>query len=333
MALPSSGQISVSDILTEGGQSAPFDPVSFENLEGGNIFQINTNSPSYPAGSAPHALSEWYDYDHSAGASLYYWDLSADIKWNQSDPNATYTQPLATSATDLSISLWIRPQWDTTDDNLILVDLTDSSANNNNNRFFLQYDYGLNRFIARYRSNSVNFDRQWALHQNNTQTGTGINSTDYWTSSNRGNTNTDGFIHLVLTYDASESTAGNAFKIYWNGSELSNQSATNSGTRTNVSLDEITFCGNEINSNGSRPSDFMYMHMWEAVVSSTSVGTMYNSGTPISAADASQSTYLIFGDTSTSVPNTNPLNDDIGDLDDASNFEFEEANGQSLVSL
>lgn len=332
MALPSSGQISVSDILTEGGQSAPFSNVSFENLEGGLEFTINTNSPSYPLGPAPHALSEWYNYDHTA-TSLYYWELDDDIKWNQSDPNATYTQPLATSAADLSISLWIRPQWDATDSNLILVDLTDSSANSNANRFFLQYDYGLNRFIARYRSNSVNFDRQWALHLNNTQTGIGSTSSDKWTGTNRGNTNTDGFIHLVLTYDGSQSTAGNAFKLYWNGSELPNQVATNTNTRTNVSLDEITFCGNEINSNGSRISDFMYMHMWEAVVSSTSVGTMYNSGTPISAADASQSTYLIFGDTSTSVPNTNPLNDDIGDLDDAGNFEFQAANGNTVEQL
>jgi hypothetical protein len=333
MALPSSGQISVSDILTEGGQSSTRANTSLSDLELGNVFTINTASTLYPNGSAPHLISEWYGYDHTAASSLYYWDLSNDIKWNQSDVNATYTQPLATSATDLSISLWIRPQWAATDLNLILVDLTDSSANSNNNRFFIQYDYGLNRFIARYRSNSVNFDRQWALHQNNTQTGTGTNSTDRWTSSNRGNTNTDGFVHLVLTYDGSQSTAGNAFKLYWNGSELSNQAATNSNTRTNVSLDEITFCGNEINANGSRISDFMYMHMWEAVVSSTSVGTMYNSGTPISAADASQSTYLIFGDTSTSVPNTNPLNDDIGDLDDASNFEFQAANGQTVVQL
>ena len=320
MALPASGQISVSDILTEGGQSAPFSNVSFENLEGGLEFTINTNSPSYPTGPAPHALSEWYSYDHSA-AGLYYWDLSDDIKWD-----AATDKPLQSTTEDFSVSLWIRPQWAATDLNLTIFDLTPSGTTSTANRFFLLYDYGLNRFIARYRSNSVNFDRQWALHDNNSVTGTGSSSANRWTGANRGNTNADGFVHLLLNYDASQTDASNAFQIYWNSSELTSQAVANSGTRVSMTLDEVTFCGNDNNTAGSRIADYMYMHMWDQVTLNPNLSNMYNSGTPTSAADAGYTTNLIFGDTSTSVPSVN-------DPDDSGNYDFAAANGQSLASL
>jgi len=321
MALPSSGKISVSDILGEGGQTPPYSNISFHNLESGLEFQINTNSASYPTGPSPHALSEWHGYDHSASAGFYYWDLSNDIKWD-----AATDKPLQSTTEDFSISLWIRPQWAATDLNLVLFDLTPSGTTSTANRFFLQYDYGLNRFIVRYRSNAVNFDRQWALHNNNSATGTGSSSANKWTAANRGNTNTDGFVHLLLSYDASQSTAASAFQLYWNATELTNQVVANSGTRVNMTLDELTFCGNDNNTGGSRIADFMYMHMWDQITLNPNLSNMYNSGTPISASDAGYTTNLIFGDTSESVPAVNAA-------DDSGNYDFASANGQSVVSL
>ena len=321
MALPASGQISVSDILTEGGQSSTRANTSLSDLELGNVFAINGSSASFPNGSAPYAISEWYSYNHSAAASLYYWDLSDDIKWD-----AATDKPLQSTTEDFSVSLWIRPQWAATDLNLTIFDLTPSGTTSTANRFFLLYDYGLNRFIARYRSNSVNFDRQWALHDNNSVTGTGSSSANRWTGANRGNTNADGFVHLLLNYDASQTNASNAFQIYWNSSELTSQAVANSGTRVSMTLDEVTFCGNDNNTAGSRIADYMYMHMWDQVTLNPNLSNMYNSGTPTSAADAGYTTNLIFGDTSTSVPSVN-------DPDDSSNYDFAAANGQSLASL
>lgn len=321
MALPASGQISVSDILTEGGQSSTRANTSLSDLELGNVFAINGSSASFPNGSAPYAISEWYSYNHSAAASLYYWDLSDDIKWD-----AATDKPLQSTTEDFSVSLWIRPQWAATDLNLTIFDLTPSGTTSTANRFFLLYDYGLNRFIARYRSNSVNFDRQWALHDNNSVTGTGSSSANRWTGANRGNTNADGFVHLLLNYDASQTDASNAFQIYWNSSELTSQAVANSGTRVSMTLDEVTFCGNDNNTAGSRIADYMYMHMWDQVTLNPNLSNMYNSGTPTSAADAGYTTNLIFGDTSTSVPSVN-------DPDDSGNYDFAAANGQSLASL
>ena len=320
MALQSSGTIKMSEINHELGRSGTAN-ISLDSAESGTYGAINTNSASYPSDARPASMSEWYSYNHSATASLSYWDLSNDIKWD----SAT-TKPVPTSSSDMTMSLWIRPQWTATDLNLIVFDLTPSGTTSTANRLFLQYDYGLNRLIARYRSASVNFDRQWALHSNNSATGTGTSSTNYWTSSNKGNANSDGFVNLILTYDGSQSTAAAAFKIYWNGSELTSTTASNNGSRSNMTLDELTFCGNDHNTGGSRIADYMFMHMWGYLFTTNQINGMYNSGSPTSAADASLSDNLLFGDTSTSLPANN-------DPDDSGNYDFLTANSQTLVQL
>lgn len=303
MALTSSGQLSLSDIANEQG-------VSLSN--------VSLGSMSDTAGfTEPDAISEFYGYS----AAQYYWDLSNDIKWDSATD-----KPVASGEEAFSISLWIRPQWAATDLNLIIFDLTPSGTTSTANRMFLQYDYGLNRFIARYRSGGTNFDRQIALHDNNSATGTGTSSSNKWTGSNRGNANSDGFVHLVLSYEPSEQTATNAFSLYWNGTALTSTAASNNGGRQTMTLDELTFCGNDHNTGGSRIADYMYMHMYDQVTSSSNASTMYNSGTPISASDAGYTTNLIFGDTSESVPAVNAS-------DDSGNYDFASANSQSVVSL
>lgn len=319
MALQSSGPISVSDILTELGLDSQQPNTGLKSLERGDYEPLNTNSFNRPDGSDPDLMSEWYGYDHVY--ARYYWDLSNDIKWDTATD-----KPLQSNTEDLSVSLWIRPQWTATDLNLIIFDLTPSGTTSTANRFFLQYDYGLNRFVARYRSNSVNFTRQWALHDNNSATGTGTSSTNNWTAANRGNTNSDGFVHLFLNYDASQSTSTSAFRLYWNGTELTTTAASDAGTRSNMTLDELTFCGNDHNTAGSRIADYMFMHMWDQLATSTNISDMYNSGTPVKAADAGYTSNLIFGDTSTSVPAVNAA-------DDSGNYDFATANSQTLVSL
>lgn len=66
MALPASGQISLGDIATEKGGSLDNVSLTTESTTG-----INTNSPSFPDGATPHAISEFYSYDHSAGGVSY----------------------------------------------------------------------------------------------------------------------------------------------------------------------------------------------------------------------------------------------------------------------
>jgi hypothetical protein len=301
MALQSSGAISISQIKTELGSSSN----SLRTLSAAAGF------------TTPDSMSEFYGYSNAK----YYWDLSNDIKWGSAQD-----LPVQSNTEDFSMSLWIRPQWAATDLNLIIFDLTPSGTTSTANRFLFQYDYGLNRFNAMYRSNATNFNAQWALHSNNSATSTGTSSNDKWTAANRGDTNADGFINLVLTYDASESVASNAFKVYWNDRLITTSSVSNNGTRSNMTLNELTFCGNDHNTGGSRIADYMYMHMWDVVLRATDITAMYNSGTPISASDASVTTNLIFADSSDSVPNT-------GDNDGSGNYDFVSANSQSLAVL
>lgn len=64
MALASSGQLALSTIRTELGGS--LGQISLASAATGGIATINTNSASSPNSSAPHQISEWYSYDHSA---------------------------------------------------------------------------------------------------------------------------------------------------------------------------------------------------------------------------------------------------------------------------
>jgi hypothetical protein len=65
MALTASGQLSLGDIATEMGVS-----LLDVSLTTQSTTDINTNSESKPDGSTPHAVSEFYSYDHSASPSL-----------------------------------------------------------------------------------------------------------------------------------------------------------------------------------------------------------------------------------------------------------------------
>lgn len=65
MALVSSGQLSINDIYTELNGAARGD-ISLADAATGSYGTINTNSASYPNSTAPHQISEWYSYDHSA---------------------------------------------------------------------------------------------------------------------------------------------------------------------------------------------------------------------------------------------------------------------------
>ena len=68
MTLTSSGQISISDINGEFGRSGTTANSSLEDLSDGTVATINTNNASSdrPDGSAPHAMTEFYSYNHSA---------------------------------------------------------------------------------------------------------------------------------------------------------------------------------------------------------------------------------------------------------------------------
>lgn len=65
MTLPLSGPLEASDINVELGRSATA-VMSITDAATGVYGAINTCSPYYPNGTAPHSYSEWYGYNHNA---------------------------------------------------------------------------------------------------------------------------------------------------------------------------------------------------------------------------------------------------------------------------
>lgn len=283
MALPASGQISVSSILTELGLDNQNPDTNLRGLENGDFAAINQNNDAAdrPDGNPPHSLSEWYSYDHNATPPV------SNTHYYSNDGVNDYATGLWGGYQDLvdddwSISCWIKNN-ESTGTNMTLYDLslyTTVDNGNNTNRVFLNYNTSLNRLIARVRSNGANFDRQWALHSNNSATGTGTNSGVKWTSSNRGNVNGDGFCHLVLTYDASQSTAASAFKMYWNGSELTSTAVSNNGTRTTFNAARMMLLANinDTDNAGNTNADIDEWALYKDVLTSSEASTLYNSG-------------------------------------------------------
>lgn len=281
MAITSSGQIKFSELRTELNQSGAF---SIATAAEGGYEVINTNSASTPNSDPPHAISEWYGYDHDAAPAY------SNIRYYQNDGTGDYincttsTSPFSINTTqDLSFSTWVRHTG--SKQNQLVFNFGNTNSNGNN-RIFMTYSANLNRMILRVRTNSVNFDRQFPLHDNSSVTGISSSSSG-WSSTSRGTVNSDNFCMLTMTYDASQTNAANAFKFYWNGSECTTQSNANSGTRT-----AITSIRGRIGENlhltdsaGNATLDYDEFKIYNKVLSSSEVTTLYNSGT---IADSSQ---------------------------------------------
>ena len=148
MALPSSGQISMQDILVEkNGGSITATDISLRGLSVNSVadyaaidITINSASTSKPDGSEPHQMSEFYGYNHSASSTFHettltrgstggygfahsgYWESNigslgdATLTYNSRAVTIyrLYTSASSTTATSGSVILDIRDDLDTT---------------------------------------------------------------------------------------------------------------------------------------------------------------------------------------------------------------------------
>ena len=72
MTITGSAQIKMSEINTEFGRTSTTANSSLEDLSDGTVATINTLnlSANRPDGSTPHAMSEFYSYDHDAATTV-----------------------------------------------------------------------------------------------------------------------------------------------------------------------------------------------------------------------------------------------------------------------
>jgi hypothetical protein len=114
MALPSSGQIGLSDVRTE--LSANQTNFSLSGSQTGLFGVINNASTSHPDSIAPYAMSEWYGYDNSASTgftiSWQYTKNTVDSGGLFVDVNTgTQTYNVIFATTTSSGTIVVQPGW------------------------------------------------------------------------------------------------------------------------------------------------------------------------------------------------------------------------------
>ena len=235
MALQSSGQIKISEIATELGVGSEPN-LNLRGLSGGSFATINTANAASdrPDGEPPHSMSEFYSYDHSASSvteSVYYW-LGDGV--NDTLRFTNHSSTLFGSNDDFSYSGWFRV--DETSNQMQWLGSFSEASPSGANQIFIQYNPTSARMQLRFRyGGGGNFhQRFWSISSTNNTSITGVNSNG-WYSTNRGNVNSEGFVHLVFTRDNSDTTSS-GMNLYWNGTKLPESIQFNSRSLTTFNI-------------------------------------------------------------------------------------------------
>ena len=289
MALPSSGTLSISDILTEGGVSAS-QTATMQGLVSDDYFTINTSSPSYPPRTVPHLMSDWYGYDNSY--DLYYWlgdGVNDTIRYTGAS-SSWFTS----GSQDLSWCGWYRID-ETTDADQFLGTISTATPSGNN-MIFIQYTASDNALKWRYRDGGGSNFHQVFKSVNSNSSVTGVTSGG-WTSTNRGNTNQQGFVFLTFTYDASDRTAATGMKIYWNGAAMTTNAQTNSrSTAPSWGAGSLAI-GDAISASPNNAAVFKggidLVSVHSKVLTQSEITALYNNGLPVYCTDAGVTSNLL----------------------------------------
>ena len=293
MALQSSGTIKFSELAAELNQGAGTN-FSMRSAILGSYEAINTASSSFPNNTTPHAISEWYSYDHDASSvtdSDYYW-LGDGV--NDTLRFTNHSSNLFGSNDDFSYSGWFRID-ETSNQIQQLASFAEASPSGAN-MIFIQYDSTSNRMKLRFRKGGGgNFhQRFWSISSTNNYNVTGVNSNG-WKSTNRGKANSEGFVHLVFTRDNSN-TASSGMNLYWNGTKLPESIQFNSRSLATFYIKSVAI-GDGVNNSPNNPNVFKggidQVSVYNKTLSQSEVTALYNSGTPMTCSDAGVTTNLL----------------------------------------
>jgi len=248
-------------------------------------FDIGDSSFVNGAGSTNIILGACYEnlgYGPNLNIKESYW-YGANTGYYVNDGVNDYISGAWSRSYDLTNNDWSMVCWVKTDQSTKANGVFWSfgaSTPTSANRVYLQYNSTFNRLVANLRTNSQNFIRAFALHDNSGVTGI-TNSGTGWVTSQRGNTNSEGWTMLTVTYDASQTTPTAAFKIYWNASELTVQAAASNQGRTAFTPGTMTLMDLSDSLPTSNNAEFSIdeWKYFETILSSTNVSTLYNSGT------------------------------------------------------
>jgi hypothetical protein len=295
MALQSSGQIKMSELNIEFGlQETRL--LRLKDASDGTVATINTANASTdrPDGTAPHAISEFYSYDHSASSvtdSDYYW-LGDGV--NDTLRFTNHSSTLFGSNDDFSYSGWFRVD-ETSNQQQWLGSFSEASPSGST-QIFVMYDATSNRMMLRFRrGGGGNFhQRFWSISSTNNTSITGVNSNG-WYSTNRGNVNSEGFVHLVFTRDNSN-TASSGMNLYWNGTKLPESIQFNSRSLATFNIRSVAI-GDAVGASPNNANVFKggidQVSVYNKTLTQAEVTALYNSGTPMTCSDAGVTTNLL----------------------------------------
>jgi hypothetical protein len=295
MALQSSGQIKMSELNIE-FQLQETRRLSLKDASDGTASTINTANASSdrPDGAAPHAISEFYSYDHSASSvtdSDYYW-LGDGV--NDTLRFTNHSSTLFGSNDDFSYSGWFRV--DETSNQMQWLGSFSEASPSGANQIFIQYNATSARMQLRFRKGGGgNFhQRFWSISSTNNYNVTGVNSNG-WKSTNRGNVNSEGFVHLVFTRDNSN-TASSGMNLYWNGTKLPESIQFNSRSLATFNIRSVAI-GDAVGSSPNNANVFKggidQVSVYTKTLTQSEVTALYNSGTPMTCSDAGVTTNLL----------------------------------------
>lgn len=302
MAVPGSGALSLAGIGDEVKSNAynasATGSVTLATLA--TETDINENSSEGPDAEVPHAMSEWYGYDHDAAPA--FTDSNAVAKSITTGVgqaiviSSTSTYSL-TQSDAYTVGFWIKAGWDNNlNTNIHFFATNDGSSTARNQQIRIFYNESNNRLEFRIghdtNNRSVNF---WPLHSHLSATGLpGSSASQYWSSTNRGNVNGNDYTHLVITKGTGTTLAASNIAAYWNGTKLGNafySSGNNFGTVSMSTAARRVTLGSAAHhyekSGNNNETKYNVLTIFNKQLSDSEVTTLYGSGSPVSPTVAS----------------------------------------------
>ena len=308
MVIPSSGTISLVGIKNELDEDDYTAGESYTNVSLNDLTEettLNTNSASAPNQTAPHAMSEWYGYDHDAAASFV--NAKAVSKTistgtgnsiNFVDTDDTFN---FTGSSAWTISFWIKAGWSSSlNTNIhLFIGQKQSASYQLSDMIKIMYNESNNRLRMQYGNKTTSSDAwyklaEWLFHANSGTYAAGYAAaglgSSYWSASNRGYVNSDNY--TMITFTKSTTNAASALKLYWNANAAgaapiqTNNNVNGAMSSTNNrtwSVGSNGVSNGEVKAGNSSATVYNDLTIWNKELSSSEVTSLYNSGTVMDA--------------------------------------------------
>lgn len=234
MTLPLSGPLEASDINVELGRSATA-VMSIKDAATGVYGAINTCSIPHPNGTAPHAYSEWYGYNHNAVCLNSYYAMSDGQTGTY---NGLYSNTLSydlivssgkpdPAENVCSWSFWIKPVTTEEVDGLIYMLLVDSNN-------YIIIDWSNKSYVPGDYVNSIQFSfsvfdgvntsgyivSRANISDANNSSISGVLDNTPWGIGNYGNVDTNDYVLITIAIDSAQAGTNDFVKWYWNDTQL-----------------------------------------------------------------------------------------------------------------